>query len=242
MQYVEINAMQTNEFGQAIGFPVEAWNGATVPSRTSLDGTAVRMVCATDTSACQALFDAYVKDTDGANWTYLPYGPFARVSDFTRWFEATCLADDPLFHVVYDKSTNKAIGLASLLRINPVAGSIEVGHIHFSPTLQRTPMSTEAMYLLMKRIFDELGYRRYEWKCDALNEPSKNAAQRLGFTFEGIFRQAVIYKNRNRDTAWFSITDKEWPALKAGFESWLHSDNFDRQGQQIKTLAQCRAI
>jgi len=127
------------------------------------------------------------------------------------------------------------------MRVNPSAGSIEVGHVHFSPLLQRTPMATEAMYLLMRRVFDELGFRRYEWKCDALNEPSRRAALRLGFTYEGTFRQALMYKQRNRDTAWFSVTDKEWPAIKAGFEAWLAPGNFDSKVRQIESLVELRA-
>lgn len=133
----------------------------------------------------------------------------------------------------------KAVGLASYLRIDPAVGVIEVGHIHFSPLMQRTPMATECMYLMMRRVFDELGYRRYEWKCDNLNAPSKLAAERLGFSYDGLFKQATMYKGRNRDTAWFSILDNDWPSLKQGFESWLQVANFDAQGQQIRRLQDC---
>ena len=132
--------------------------------------------------------------------------------------------------------SGRAVGVASYLRIDEKAGVIEVGHINYSPALQRTAASTEAMYLMMRRAFDELGYRRYEWKCDALNAPSRSAAERLGFRFEGIFRQATIYKNRNRDTAWYSIVDGEWPGLKVAFEQWLSADNFDAAGRQRKSL------
>ena len=145
-----------------------------------------------------------------------------------------------LFFAIIDAATDQAVGLASYLRIVPRHGVIEVGHIHFSPMLQKTPAATEAMYLMMVRAFDELGYRRYEWKCDALNEPSKRAAIRLGFTYEGTFRQATTYKKRNRDTAWFSITDKEWPKIKSGFERWLQAGNFTEKGEQIKSLEACR--
>ena len=130
------------------------------------------------------------------------------------------------------------MGVASLMRIDPAAGVIEVGGINYSPALQRTPAATEAMYLMMRRVFDELGYRRYEWKCDSLNAASRAAAQRLGFTYEGMFRQATVYKARNRDTCWFSILDSEWPALKSGFEQWLAPDNFDTDGRQRKRLSQ----
>jgi len=232
--------MNKNKHGQPIGFPVTDWVAATVPSHEQMEGLYTRVAGVVDTSACESLFNAYLNDTKGLNWTYLPYGPFIKLSDFNTWFEQTCFGDDPLFHVVYDKSSHNAVGLASLMRIKPIAGSIEVGHIHFSPLMQRSKMATEAMYLMMKRVFDELGYRRYEWKCDALNEPSKRAAQRFGFTYEGTFRQALIYRQRNRDTAWFSITDKEWPVIKAGFEAWLQPGNFDSKGKQFESLVELR--
>lgn len=232
--------MHSNNFGQAIGFPVTDWAGASKPSSHFLDGRYTSLQTVQSKNVCESLFNAYCLDTQGTNWTYLPYGPFDTLADFTQWFEKTCFGSDPLFYVVTDKSSGKDIGIASYLRINPSAGSIEVGHIHFSPLLQRTPIATEAMYLMMSQVFEDSGYRRYEWKCDALNEPSKQAAVRLGFVYEGTFRQALTYKQRNRDTAWFSITDKEWPALKEGFECWLVEDNFDNTGKQRKTLLECR--
>ncbi|MDH3859629.1 MAG: GNAT family N-acetyltransferase, partial [Gammaproteobacteria bacterium] len=145
--------------------------------------------------------------------------------------------DDPCFFSVIDLATGKAVGVASYLRIEPGVGVIEVGHIHFSPSMQGKPISTEAMFLMMRQVFDVWGYRRYEWKCDALNAPSCAAAQRLGFMFEGIFRQATIYKQRNRDTAWFSILDREWPTAKAVFEQWLSTENFDSEGTQKTSLS-----
>lgn len=151
---------------------------------------------------------------------------------------SACLGDDPLFHAVIDKRTEKAVGFATFMRIDPVMGVIEVGNINFAPILQRTPAATEAMFLMMQRVFNELGYRRYEWKCDNLNAPSHKAAKRLGFTYEGLFRQALVYKGRNRDTAWFSIIDSEWPALEAAFTGWLDVANFDEGGQQIKSLGE----
>ena len=144
---------------------------------------------------------------------------------------ATFVGADPLCFAVIDKATGHAVGVATYMRITPAAGTIEVGHINFSPVLQRTPIATEAMYLMMRRVF-ELGYRRYEWKCDALNAPSRAAAQRLGFSFEGVFRNALVYKGRSRDTAWYSITDSEWPAIRDAFEQWLAPDNFDAHGSQ----------
>lgn len=143
--------------------------------------------------------------------------------------------DDPLFYAIVD-NTGKATGVAAYMRIDPSNGVIEVGHLNFSPALQRTAAATEAMYLMMRRAFDELGYRRYEWKCDSLNAPSRRAAERLGFGFEGEFRQAIVYKERNRDTTWYSIVDAEWPARKKAFEGWLASGNFDSAGHQRRSL------
>ena len=169
------------------------------------------------------------------------YGPFATEADYRAWIVKDASGDDPLFHAIIDTATDKAIGVASYLRIFPDIGSIEVGHINYAPALQRTVAATEAMYLMMARAFDELGYRRYEWKCDNANEKSRNAAARLGFTFEGVFRQCTIYKGRNRDTAWFSILDGEWPRVKAAFEAWLDPANFDAAGKQKRSLSDLRA-
>ncbi len=146
------------------------------------------------------------------------------------------MGNDPLFFTIMDCAGNKPLGLASYLRIDPRSGSIEVGHLAYSPLLQRTAAATEAMYLMMSRAF-ELGYRRYEWKCDALNAPSRSAAQRLGFTFEGIFRQATVVKGRSRDTAWFAIIDQDWPAIREAFIRWLSPANFDAAGRQRSPLA-----
>ena len=145
-----------------------------------------------------------------------------------------------MFHAIIDRETGKAVGVASFMRMDPANGVIEVGHIHYAPVMRRTPAGTEAMFLMMRRAFDELGYRRYEWKCDSLNAPSRRAAERYGFTFEGIFRQAVIYKKRNRDTAWFAIIDRDWPAIKRAFEQWLDPANFDASGRQKRQLADFR--
>jgi RimJ/RimL family protein N-acetyltransferase len=172
----------------------------------------------------------------GRIWTYFPYGPFKNFDSYLYWMKTTCLESDPLFFAVIDPESDKAIGVSSYLRIDPDNGSIEVGHINFSPILQRTPAATEAMYLMMKNAF-ELGYRRYEWKCDALNTRSRRAAERIGLSFEGIFRQATTYKGRNRDTAWYATVDFEWPVLKKVFLRWLDSGNFDEAGNQISQLS-----
>jgi len=186
------------------------------------------------------LHEANRRDAEGRIWTYLPYGPFETLDDYRRWLTASCLGDDPMFHAVVEAVTGKAVGIASYLRIDPANGVIEVGHINYAPPLQRSVAATEAMYLMMARAFDELGYRRYEWKCDALNAGSRAAAERLGFRYEGLFRQATIYKARNRDTAWYAITDKEWPAVRAGFQAWLAPENFDADGRQRKRLTELR--
>jgi len=229
-----------NSLGQPIGFPMQDWTGCEFPSRSEMVGQYCRLERIDIQLHADDLFHAYGKDQDQSNWTYLPYGPFENKADFVTWLEATSLGDDPLFYTVIDLKTNKAIGVATYLRINPKDGVIEVGHIHFSPLMQQTPISTEAMYLMMRRVFNELGYRRYEWKCDSLNGPSRAAALRLGFQFEGIFRQLTMYKGRNRDTAWFSILDKEWPKLEAAFKNWLDPQNFDENGQQRKSLSSLR--
>jgi RimJ/RimL family protein N-acetyltransferase len=183
------------------------------------------------------LYQANATDTEGRIWTYLPYGPFATLADYQEWLESVSRPQDPLFHAIVDLDSGRAVGVASYLRIQPGHGSIEVGHINFAPPLQRKPAATEAMYLLMKRAF-EAGYRRYEWKCDALNQRSRAAAQRLGLSFEGIFRQATVYKGRNRDTAWYAAIDSEWPALSQAFEHWLNPANFSADGQQRVRLSE----
>jgi RimJ/RimL family protein N-acetyltransferase len=168
-------------------------------------------------------------------WTYLSSGPFTSSAELRSWVEARQDSEDPLFFAVVDASTARAAGVSSYLRIEPAHGVVEVGHLAFAPQLQRTRVATEAMYLMMKHVFD-IGYRRCEWKCDALNAPSRRAAERLGFTFEGIFRQAIVYKGRNRDTAWYSVIDSEWPVLETSFRAWLDPDNFDADGRQRRRL------
>jgi RimJ/RimL family protein N-acetyltransferase len=170
-------------------------------------------------------------------WTYMFDGPFADRAEFAEALRKRQTSDDPLFFAIEDKATSRAVGIASYMRIEPGHRVIEVGGIVFSPALQRQAGATEAMYLMARHVFEDLNYRRYEWKCDALNAPSRRAALRLGFTFEGIFRQHMIVKRRNRDTAWFSMLDTEWPARKAAFEAWLAADNFDAHGQQKCSLS-----
>ncbi|MEM7043627.1 MAG: GNAT family protein [Pseudomonadota bacterium] len=224
--------MPTNALDQPIGEAVLSWEPASPPPRTSIKGRFCRVEPVKIDHHGHQLFAAFHMDEASRNWTYLPYGPFSTEGEFLDWMATTCLGDDPLFYAVVDERSGIAVGLASYLRIEPTVGVIETGHIHFSPLLQQRPAATEAMFLMMRRVFSELGYRRYEWKCDALNAPSRQAAERLGFHFEGIFRQATIYKGRNRDTAWYSILDREWPALETAFSRWLDPSNFDEHGQQ----------
>lgn len=227
-----------NDLGQATGFPMDHWEACVHPAGARLNGRLCRLEPVDIEKHADDLFAAFSSDQDHRNWTYLPYGPFADKSELTAWMARTCLGDDPCFLVIIDLASDKVVGMASYLRIVPVQGVIEVGHIHFSPLMQGKPISTEAMYLMMKHVFDDLGYRRYEWKCDSLNGPSCAAAQRLGFAFEGIFRQALMYKSRNRDTSWYSIIDSEWPLVKPVFESWLDPENFDANGIQQTRLSE----
>jgi len=230
---------QTNHLGQVIGDPVPGWHPPPRPSNEPMTGRLCHLERLDPERHAGELFETNSHDTEHRNWTYLPYGPFETLADYRAWMEAECLGDDPMFHAIIDADTGHAVGVATFMRIKPAAGSIEVGHINYSPLLQSRPAATEAMYLMMRRAF-ELGYRRYEWKCDALNEKSCAAARRLGFSYEGTFRQATVVKGRNRDTAWFSVIDSEWPALKAAFESWLEPGNFDEQGRQKKRLNNLR--
>ena len=229
-----------NHLGQPIGSPLPEWTARPRPPRTAIEGRFCAVEPVDPARHAAELHAAYLLDKEGRNWTYLPYGPFARFEEYRDWLERDSLGDDPLRHVILDRRGGRALGVASLMRIDPAAGVIEVGGINFAPPLQRTPAATEAMYLMMRRVFDELGYRRYEWKCDSLNAPSRAAAQRLGFRYEGMFRQATVTKSRNRDTCWYSILDSEWPALKAAFEAWLDPNNFDTAGRQRRSLSSLR--
>ena len=222
---------------QPIGEALPDWSPPPSPPLRELSGRFCRVVPLSVAEHGDALFTAYSAERAGRMWTYLPYGPFADRASFDSWL-ATCAASkiDPLFFAIVDRTDERPAGLCSYLRIAPAAGTIEVGHLSYAPRLQQTAVATEAMLLLMRQAF-ELGYRRYEWKCDSLNAPSRRAAERLGFQFEGIFRQATVYKGRSRDTAWYSIIDKEWPQLKRTFEQWLAPDNFDAQGRQRRSLS-----
>jgi RimJ/RimL family protein N-acetyltransferase len=176
-----------------------------------------------------------------STWEYLGNGPWTSREQYREWLAASQASPDPLFFAIRDLASDRVVGVASIMRIAPEARSIEVGHIWFSPRLQRTPAATEAIFMIVRHCLDDLGYRRMEWKCHAHNQPSRRAARRYGFTFEGIFYQAMILKGHNRDTAWYSILDGEWPAIRANFETWLSPDNFDEQGNQRQSLADLNA-
>ena len=226
-----------NNADQPIGRALD-WKPAPLPPRVVLQGQYCAVVPLEPHHAPE-LFAATQLDPDGRNWTYLFEDPITDLETFKAWAARACQSKDPLYHAIISAETGKAVGYATYMRIVPQMGVIEVGNIHMSPALQGTRAATEAMYLMMKQVF-ALGYRRYEWKCDSLNAPSRRAAGRLGFSFEGIFRQALVYKSRNRDTAWFSVLDSEWPALEKAFESWLDPSNFDASGVQREKLEHFR--
>jgi RimJ/RimL family protein N-acetyltransferase len=221
-----------NEPGQPVGYPVRF---VTPPVLTPavLTGRWMRLEPLTADHHTADLFEANRRDHVGRMWTYMGYGPFADFEAYLDWVRSVEGADDPLFFAIVVEG--RALGVAAYLRITPEVGTIEIGHIALSPGLQRTTAATEAVFAMADHVFD-LGYRRFEWKCDDLNEPSKRAAVRLGFIFEGVHRQATIYKGRNRDTAWFSILDREWPGLRARFARWLDPANFDPAGVQRTRL------
>ena len=231
--------MPTNAYGQPIGDVVPSWTTRPRPPREAMAGRFCSVEPLDPKRHGSDLWRYLCVEGNPRNWTYLPYGPFDDEAVFQAWLAERALSEDPLFHAVLDAS-GRAAGLASYLRIEPVNGAIEVGHIHFAPLLQHTATTTEALYLFMRRAFAELGYRRFEWKCDSLNLPSRQAALRLGLVFEGIFQQATVVKGRNRDTAWFSATDGEWPRLAAAFEAWLEPANFI-DGRQIGRLEDLRS-
>lgn len=232
--------VRMTRYGQPIGPPVANWSARPRPPRTALAGRYCRIEPVDPRRHGAQLYAAYTEAGDDRDWTYLfderPEGQ----QGFDSYLTRLASTEDPLHFTIIESRSTMAVGTAALMRIDPTHGSIEVGCITFSPRLQRTAAATESMYLLMQLSFDALGYRRYEWKCDSLNAPSRAAAQRYGFTFEGIFRNAVIYKGRSRDTAWYSITDQEWPRLRSAFEAWLDPANFDQRGRQKRRLQELR--
>lgn len=232
--------MHKNQYNQPIGEAVLNWKAVKQPSAKILVGESCLVEKIQTDHYIEDLFAIYNQTTRRENWTYLPIEPFATMKEFAEYYQSLTISKDPYHYAIVDKKTKKALGTMALMRIDELNGSVEVGFVIYSDALKHTKIATEAQYLLAKYVFEELGYRRYEWKCDALNHPSEKAALRLGFQYEGCFRQAVVYKGRNRDTKWFSILDKEWPLHKESLENWLVAENFDNQGQQLEKLETIR--
>jgi len=229
-----------NQYDQPIGPAVAGWTERARPPRLSLPGRYCRLEPVDPQRHAAALFAAYMDAPDARDWTYLSTERPETLPLFEDYLGGLANSEDPLHYAIVDGDTTKPVGTAALMRIDPVHGVIEVGSIAYSPRIKRSRAGTEAMYLLMRLVFDDLGYRRYEWKCDNLNGPSRLAAQRYGFTFEGIFRKAIVYKGRSRDTAWYSIIAEEWPRIRSAFDAWLDPINFDRHGRQKRPLTAMR--
>jgi len=227
---------QVNTLGQPVNFAVPDWVPPPAPERRPLHGRFCRVEPLTPAIHAASLYAANSQDAEGRMWTYLSYGPFKTFDSYRAWLDQRSVSNGRLCYAIVDADTNSAVGVACYQRINPAAGSIEVGGVAYSPLLQGTPMATEAMYLMMDNVFT-LGYRRYEWMADSMNATSRAAAQQLGFSFEGVFRQEDVVKGRNRDTVWYSILDHEWPALRATFQQWLAPQNFDAEGRQRTRLS-----
>ena len=236
-----MSEQRVNEYGQPIGPDVVGWTPRPLPPRTPMVGRYTRIEPLDVARHAADLFAAFDSAADGRDWTYMFTGPYATLDDYVAWATTAASSADPMHHAIIDVTTGRAVGTASYLRIEPTYGVIEIGNIAYSPSLQRSPLATEAMFLMMQRVFDELGYRRYEWKCDHHNARSRSAAARYGYTYEGIFRQAVMYKGRSRDTAWFAIIDREWPALRAAYQQWLDPANFAADGTQLVSLRELTA-
>lgn len=222
----------------SLSTPLQRLPSGRPPSRTTFEGRFARVEPLDPTLHGAELFAAA---RDPGIWDWLAYGPFPDAATMRLWLEQRAVLADPLFFAIRDRADGLAKGMCAWLRLDPANGVVEIGHIWLGDALQRTPAATEALYLLFRHVMDDLGYRRLEWKCDSGNARSRRAAARFGFTFEGIFRQHLIVKGRNRDTAWFSLLDHEWPEIRVGFERWLAPENFTTEGHQIRSLAACRA-
>ena len=230
-----------NKFGDPIGFALGEVTRPQLPDESiKLSGQYCYLEALDANKHAAQLYAAYSLDTDGRLWTYMPQGPFSNEAEYRTWVEGAQHKGDPFFYAIIDIESNKAVGVASYLRVDPNSSSIEVGWITYSPLIQQKPIATEAMFLMMKNAFD-MGYRRYEWKCNSLNAPSISAAMRLGMSFEGLFRRATMVKGHNRDTAWFAILDRDWPIAQDAFVAWLDPENFDDSGQQRLRLSDLTA-
>lgn len=228
--------MQLNPFNQTIGDALADFTPGAIPQVEVLEDQTVLVEKLTE-KHLDDLYEVYEPTSPLQNWTYLPIEPFTDKDSFTSYFQQMVASKDPLHFAIVDKTSKKALGTVALMRIDTQNRVLEMGWVVYSTTLQRSRQATEVQYLLMKYVFEDLGYRRYEWKCDSLNQPSHNAALRLGFTYEGSLRQAAVYKGRNRDTNWFSILDKEWPTNKKRLEDWLTAENIDENGLQKTRLS-----
>ncbi len=221
-----------------VGPVIDPLPSGRAPARAPLRGAHARLEPLDAAAHAKSLYRlSHARPEDAALWTYLAYGPFPDPDAFARWLEERSRSSDPLFFAILDRASGEAAGMASYLNIVPANGCIEIGHIWFAPSLQRTRAASEAIFLMMRHALDDLGYRRLEWKCDALNAASRRAAIRFGFSYEGTFRQHMIVKGRNRDTAWFALIDRDWPAVRAAFERWLAPANFDPDGRQRVPLS-----
>jgi RimJ/RimL family protein N-acetyltransferase/diadenosine tetraphosphate (Ap4A) HIT family hydrolase len=220
---------------------VHEWNPPSPPKLQTIAGKTVRLEPVNVGRDRGPLFHASHGGGDPHLWDYLFYGPFTNEDEFAAYLTRCATSSNELFFTIVDQETGTPSGIASYLRIVPKDGAIEIGHIWFAPSIQRSRQATEAIYLLARHVFDDLGYRRLEWKCDSRNSRSCRAAERFGFTFEGIFRQHMVVKGRSRDTAWFAMIDGEWPVIRAAYEKWLDDANFDEGGRQIRSLETIRA-
>lgn len=229
--------VRLNEFQQPIGAALPGWRGAQLPDARPLVGRYCRIERIDVERHAADLYEAYQDAPDARDWTYLFVWPFDSLGSYRSYLTSIAKQADPMHHAVIDLASGKAVGTLALMRIDASNGVIEVGNVTYSPRMKRTRLATETMSLLMSYVFEELGYRRFEWKCDALHSVSRAAALRYGFKFEGIFRQAIVTRQRNRDTSWYSIIDSEYPVLRSAYRQWLDTSNFDGQSRQIRRLA-----
>ena len=229
--------MRINELGQPIGDALPDFQPGDLPNLERIEGQYVIIERLSKDKHGADLYEVYCPDSPADMWTYLFQNPAQNQAEWSQKLDQMLAAQDRFHYAIVDKESGKALGTFALMRIDRNNRVIEVGAVTYSPKLKRTRLAAEAQYLLARYVFEGLEYRRYEWKCDSLNQPSRRAAERLGFIYEGRFRQAVVYKGRNRDTDWLSMIDKDWPAVKSRLEKWLSPDNFDKKGQQIKALS-----
>lgn len=233
----DLKSITHNDFGQELGLTITNWAAKAKPAQISLEGTYCILRPITAQTKLKELYESFNFENDGSSWTYLPYGPFTSLDEFKSWLATTLAKEvDTQLYTVEKINDPRPLGIIGYLRINPEHGVIEIGHVHFSKLLQKTSMATEAIYLMINHALKDLAYRRCEWKCNSLNKASVKTALRIGFQFEGTFRQTNVFKNQNRDTSWFSIIDSEWQSLARRLEAWLQASNFDDEGKQRRSL------